>query len=43
MEEEFKRNQLKPGDEGFVYDKQVCGCGCVGVCVIIRVIVGWCV
>ncbi len=24
MEEDFRKHQLKPGDEGYEYDKQVC-------------------
>jgi hypothetical protein len=28
MEEDFRKNQLKPGDEGYEYDKQV-QCQCV--------------
>jgi hypothetical protein len=28
MEEDFRKNQLKPGDVGYEYDKQVRGSGC---------------
>jgi hypothetical protein len=24
MEEDFRKHQLKPGDDGYEYDKQVC-------------------